>query len=387
MKMKRVIAILMSALLIASVATGCKGDSDKDSTKSNSSQTASKAEEIDFEYTELDESIVITAYKGSDAEITIPEKVNGKPVTEIAQFAFYGKDFITNVTIPSTVKQIGLEAFLGTAWYENLTDEFVVVGDGILVKYNGNAEDIKLADSIKSIYAGFRGSETLKSITFSENLTHIGDEAFYLCSKLEKVTIPASVAKIGYMAFCNCASLKTIEVSADNPSYVAEDGILYNKAKTELICYPAGKTDKTEFAVSDKVSTIANCAFIGTTLEKITLPESITMLGLYTFNDCKSLREINIPSKVVSIGEAAFYNCPELESIELPDSLADLGTRAFAGCSSLQSVSIPASVKTMGAFVFAGCENLYSIDCGASEKPEGWNDEWISECDADVSWG
>ncbi|MBR1752743.1 MAG: leucine-rich repeat domain-containing protein, partial [Ruminococcus sp.] len=98
-----------------------------------------------------------------------------------------------------------------------------------------------------------------------------------------------------------------------------------------------------------------------TSLESITIPNSVTSIGEYAFSDCTSLTSITIPNSVTSIGEAAFFYCRSLKSITIPDSVTSIGVWAFAYCTSLTSITIPDSVTSIGEYAFSRCTSLESI--------------------------
>lgn len=126
-----------------------------------------------------------------------------------------------------------------------------------------------------------QGSIEIPSEIEGKRVTGIGDWAFYSCKNLENITLPNSVASIGKSAFRYCNALTGIYVDAANQSYCDEDGVLYSKDKTKLICYPAGKTDAS-FTVADGVTEVGYQAFYGCKkLENITLPNSVTSIGGY----------------------------------------------------------------------------------------------------------
>ena len=125
-----------------------------------------------------------------------------------------------------------------------------------------------------------------------EGVTSIGSWAFGGCAALERVEIPSSVTSIKGDAFNDSMVLEKIEVSAANTAYISIDGVLFNKARTELIQYPAGKKATT-----------------------YTIPSSVTSIGEYAFNSCAALESVVIPEGVTSIGDDVFYGCTAIESI------------------------------------------------------------------------
>ena len=249
----------------------------------------------DFDYSVLDDGTVeITKYIGSAEKVDIPEKINGKSVTSIGNYAFEYCENITSVTIPDSV-------------------------------------------------------------------TEIGHDAFRDCTSLKSITIPNSVTKIYYSAFEGCTSLTAINVASENSNYVSVNGVLYNKDKTTIICYPAGKKDN-NYKIPDSVTEIDDYAFNGCiSLSSVTIPNSVTSMGVYAFEDCASLKSITIPDSVPLVGPGAFINCTNLTSVTMQNGVMYIGNEAFANCTSLTGITIPDSVTWIGRYSFDGCTSLTSI--------------------------
>ena len=131
----------------------------------------------------------------------------------------------------------------------------------------------------------------------------------------------------------------------NNQSYCSEDGVLFNKDKTELIQYPSKKADK-----------------------QYVIPSSVTSIGDNAFYGCSSLTSIEIPSSVTSIGNGAFSRCSSLTSIEIPEGVTSIRNGAFSGCSSLTSIDIPNSVTSIGASAFSSCSKLTTINYHGTEE-------------------
>ena len=230
---------------------------------------------------------------------------------------------------------------------------------GILDKLTYEIENGKV--TITDCDTSLSGDIVLPSKIEGKPVTSIGDDAFYKCSSLTSITIPNSVTSIGFRAFDNCDKLNQINVDTANTVYSSVNGVLFNKDKTELIRYPAGKTD-TSYSIPNSVTRIGYGAFeYCRSLTSITIPDSVTSIGWYTFSDCSSLTSITIPDSVTRIGSSAFSDCSSLTSITIPDSVTSIGGWAFRWCSSLTSVTIPNSVTSIGDSTFEGCSSLTSI--------------------------
>ena len=218
-------------------------------------------------------------------------------LTNIGEEAFYNCTGMTSMAIPNTVTTIGKRAF--------------------------------------------KSCSGLTSVTIPESVTNIGYASFHNCDNLASLTIPNSVTSVGVAAFATCNKLTSIIVENGNSSFTSEDGVLFNKDKTSLICFPAGKTQST-----------------------YTIPESVTRISSYAFDSCNKLTSVDIPNSVTSIGEWVFSACSGLTSVTIPNSVTSIGNHAFWRCTSLASVTIPNSVTTIGGGAFGYCSTLTSVKVG-----------------------
>ena len=137
----------------------------------------------------------------------------------------------------------------------------------------------------------------------------IGNTAFANCKDITEITIPATVQNIGYGIFGGCSKLSKIIVDANNKNFSSDDdGILFNKNRTELIQYPIGSTI-TEYTVPYGTEKIGDSAFVYSSfLKKINLPESVIEIGQGSFAGCSVLEYVHIPSSVKTIGDVILYS-------------------------------------------------------------------------------
>ena len=144
----------------------------------------------------------------------------------------------------------------------------------------------------------FSDCKSLISIKIPNGVNTILNDAFSGCTNLTNMIIPDSLTSISinYRAFYNCINLTNFNVSADNYNYSSLAGgkILCNKNKTTLLAYPSATGD-------------------------VTIPDSVTSIGSYAFENCSSLESVTIPDSVTSIGNSAFSGCSSLTSVYITD--------------------------------------------------------------------
>ncbi len=313
-----------------------------------------------FNYEITDGKATITGYTGPGGLVTIPNTLDGCPVTIIGNNAFSGLANVTSVSIPDNVTSIGDFAFEGCSGLTNMTIENNVTSIGYCAFEScSSLTSLKIGPSVTSIGDfAFHLCSSLTSLTIGPSVTSIGDSAFWGCSRLTNVIIPASVTSIGVEAFTACYSLSWIRVDTNNPAYSSVDGVLFDKSETKLFQYPVASA-ATSYTIPNSVTNIGVGAFSNCSgLASVTIGPSVTSIGDFAFAECSGLTSVSIGNSVTSIGVFAFQWCTSLTSLTIGTSVTNIGYHAFEYCTSLTSLIIPASVTSIADGAFEECSSL-----------------------------
>lgn len=339
---------------------------DQDSDDS-SSQKVEIFTEGGLKYAIINRSVAIYGLDDNTdrVNLVIPAEINGIPVTEIAENAFYEEKAIASVEFPESLVKIGKYAFYKCTSLskielpknvKSIEHAFVSCTSLSEVTLNDGIEDIASAfyddRSIKSIRVpasvvsmdnAFGDCTELTDVVLEEGLTVVS--GFKQCYKLAEIKIPSSVKTISYMAFCN-SGLK-------------------------------------ELVIPEGVETIQNGFITGTGITEITLPSSLKTLDDFCFAE-SSITNLVIPDSVTLIGKGAFRES-KIESVNIPPKVTVLNDSLFAH-SSLKEIYIPKTVEKIGNFIFEGCENLQkvTIACDLSEDVSLTEKQYSTSSDANL---
>ena len=354
---------------------------------------------------------------------------SGSSLTEIGESAFSSCSKLKSAVLPASVKKIGDQAF--ASCYELTT---VDVGNGAIYIAHG----------------AFTGCEKLASLKLGSSVAEICEAAFYNCEALTSVTIPSSVIFIGKEAFWgtslanatfenknNWVVNKDVSLDSDaldNPSNAAKlltksvlqqgygdtnwekQTLKYKLSadRTYYIVENSGTTCRSEMVIPREyngkpVRELATNAFYNcTALTKITLPDTITKIGMSAFSGCTALTGITIPDGVTHIEENAFAGCVGITTVTIPSSVTYIGYSAFYSCSLTSvyylgdlagwcgihglnntmygkpdatlyidgkelvgDVVIPDGVTAIPSYAFYGCDGITSITIPTSVKELG----------------
>lgn len=365
-------------------------------------------------YTTSGSNASVTGFSSppSNWDLTIPTTVTNASivynVTSIGNFAFYNcsqlksviiqnsvtiinahgfRDCINliSVTIPTSVTSIGELGFLGCRSLITITipNSVTTIGNQTF-QYCYALISITLPNLITTIGNGlFYDCNLLTSITIPNSVTSIGNDVFYNCSALSSIIIPNSITLIGSNVFVLCTNLTSITVNSDNLYYSSDSGILFNKLKTTLICFPGGLNissytipnsvttigasafykcvNLTSVTITSSVTTIGDQAFLNCFLTTVIIPDSVTTFGNGVFQNSPNLTTVTIGNSITSLNGGTFYNCSELTTVTIGNSVTSFGWSTFRECHKLNNVVFPDSVISVGDSAFNACYALTNV--------------------------
>ncbi len=290
-------------------------------------------------------------------------------ITEIPRGTFFAQRMILEkLYIPKSVKSIGENAFwyrlasagvsLHKVYYEGTAEDFLKITFS-----EGNTQLINhdIVFGASAYLFETNGGEALDTVfangTLNEFPTPVKDgyifEGWYDSPEFATLITPDSpYNKGGYTVLY--AKWKQ---DFNGLEFEAEDG------KITVVAYEGTAAELTIPSEIDglPVTAIGDNAFYTSTIEKITLPNSITHIGKNAFGLCESLSEIVFSEGLVSIANSAFQNCPALTSITLPSSVKTIGDAVFYNCDTLETFRFPDRIESIGTQLFWGCETLTDV--------------------------
>ena len=282
----------------------------------------------------------------------------------ISQGGYFGSEplrlFLNSDNCKIYVPATSVEAYKSAAYWSDYADRIQPIDggqpnneiwytstDGKVV--TPRESDAFGADIVSNTYANGKGV-----ISFSADVTQIGDQAFFYCQTLQSILLPETVNAIGIQAFAYCNAMQSIAIPENADSF----GFLcFSPCKSlASITGKYASQDGRCLIVDNKL-----VAFAPAGLTTYVVDDAISVLGQGSFMDCTNLLSITLPSRLTQIESLAFYGCTALTSITLPETLLTIGAQAFDGCSSISTFHVPQSVNTIKDGVFNGCAELASF--------------------------
>ncbi len=265
--------------------------------------------------------------------------------------------------IPDTVVTINEKAFSVNGSIKKITNVPNLENKKFVFAYMKGLEEIQYRDNV--IYPGgaqaFRGCTNLKTFTFPKDTVKTGAYFFAGCTSLDNISLPEGLSyttvseswenELYGSLFYECSSLKNVKLPGDMPAIFTD---MFYKSGIEKIYIP------------DSVTVIRNRGFKGCEkLSELRLPPALKEIRTEAFADCTSLTKMELPAKLLLIGNGAFKGCTKLTSLVIPPSVVEIEDEVVAG-SGVREIVIPTSVKKLGTKTFVNSPSLKQIKFAGS---------------------
>ena len=315
------------------------------------------------------------------------KKLKFKSIGLIEKYAFSNCNNLFDVEFPDMVFGVSYCAFEGNPWLDNRMEEFVVVGDGVLLKYNGSDKNVVVPDTVKSISGAFGGMGSIESVEIPNSVKIIAPRSFYGCTKIKEINIPQTVEILEAEAIAGMCNLESVTIPflgrTINETMSSDENCFEHIFTNGYICEVCNNANvkhgsRSGYQIPDSLQEItisggkiyrsAMSRFEFTTLN---LGADITEIDYAAFRR-NYAKYINIHKdiKIESFGEGAFVDCQRLEEITIPG--VKVLDDTFAACLKLEKVIISEGVEELYG-TFEGCKNLKSIEFPDSLKIIGEN--------------
>lgn len=290
---------------------------------------------------------------------------------EIPENCFEGCALLTEILLPTTIKQIGKYAFKSCKLLQHIdVESCTYFGNSAFEDCEQLVIDIKKDAKITYIgYAAFKKTMLYNLDLTNSTITDIKNKTFYGCNGLTNVVLPQGIRSINEEAFCGCG-IKNIQIPdgitnlGNNvfSSCVNLTNVELPKSLTQIGCNAFQYTKIKELDLSNLTSLNDSICQNCEQLTKIVLNKELNSIGDNAFDCCVSLTNINLPNKLNSIGNNAFSNSG-LSTIVLPQNLKFMGKSVFFNSKSLKTIDASQTLLTrIPESTFEKCTNLINID-------------------------
>ena len=255
---------------------------------------STKGSKGDWQFEYEGKRLTITAYSGTESNLEIPSKIDGKNVIAIDRCAFEDNKTLVSVTVPNGVTRIGFSAFKGCENLESITlPKSLRVIESFAFNNCYKLDGVILPENLRSLGGhSFSNCEALKEITVPEKCKDIGDAVFSYCHSLEKADIKGRTKWIPGRLFWDCSKLTEFTIPYT---------VRFVRSSAFGCCYMI-KTVR----FNDECREVGGCFWDNSMLETVIFGRKTVKLGYEVLGSCKLVATLVIPESVTEIDEGFF---------------------------------------------------------------------------------
>ena len=245
-------------------------------------------------------------------------KIIAAPGAKPTQFSTSGTTYLTSITIPDQITEIGDYAFYGNPTLKTVNFHAGITRIGMGAFYDTQLTRVSIPNPDCEIGNSCFSNSQVSSITLPQGMKKLGRHVFFYCPNLTTLTLPEGMEEIGMMCFSSC-NLTTVNL----PSTMVK---------------------------------LDSCALQDNPFTSINL-KNVKFVGHQAFSQCLNLTSVTSNGMLEEIGGAAFTRCP-LTTAYLPDGLLTINRNAYFRCTNLNSFTLPATVTTITGNPCVGATSL-----------------------------
>ncbi|WP_444819435.1 leucine-rich repeat domain-containing protein [Treponema denticola] len=306
---------------------------------------------------EKGQSFTYTLVTAGSGSYTATPETAGIIALDTANLNSHGNITVTCSNIGSTRIKVtdtvsGHTALSGTITVKNPPPQYDYFAEGG-VRYHVTDKDERevsvTAYTDSSNYVEYTGT----SLTIPKEVTHGG--VTYTVTGIERPDLWGT-------------TLQSVTVASDNAFLSSQDGVIFNKDKTELLWYPRGKPGAS-YTVPSGVTGLEESSFRNiAALTSVTLPDGLKGIDSYVFNGCPNLVTLNLPSSLEAIGGISITGL-KVSSMVVPENIKVLNWYVLSNCPELTSVELPSTLTIMNFYVLSSDPKLKTVTCKAANPP------------------
>ena len=332
----------------------------------------------------------------------------------VMAYSFRNCTSLENVEFPVSDFSVEYASFDNAKFINDSTDEFIIVGDGVLIGYIGNGGAVEVPYGVKRLGGAFYNNTDITEIKLPDSLLYLSEACFYGCTSIEVLVIPDSVQSIEAGALNGLCNLRNLTIPFTGKSRDAKEesteplfGYIFGTDSDCLVCSNKScKADTQQYrkrnshnyydysfsypcpgnihTVTVTDNSIPRDAFRGSNVKKVILGDGVTKIGPYSFygsslngivfnevitelpdsafGKCSNLKTVNLTSSIKSIN-GAFANCTGLTTVNFVEGLESI-SNGFYGCEYLKTINLPDSLKTIKKNAFGNCKSITEFHFG-----------------------